>query len=75
MPVMAQKLGREAARPELGAMPVQLRSGYRGLEWRLRCGYWRLEMRLGLVSGYGNASGPESGPEFWEGAPPPLQLF
>ena len=36
-------------------------------------GYWRLEMRLGLVLGYGTAFGVESGPECWGGrAPPPL---
>ena len=36
-------------------------------------GYWRLEMRLGLVLGYGNAFRVESGPECWrgEGVPPP----
>ena len=34
-------------------------------------GYWRLEMRLGLVLGYGNACGVESGPECWGGEPPP----
>ena len=30
-------------------------------------GYWRLEMRLGLLLGYGNAFGVESGPECWGG--------
>ena len=35
-------------------------------------GFWRLEMRLGRVLGYGNAFGVESGPECWgEGVPPP----
>ena len=40
---------------------------------RLGGGYWRLEMRLGLMLGYGNAFGVESGPECWggEGYPPP----
>ena len=40
-------------------------------------GYWRLEMRLGLVLGYGNAFGVESGPECWGGGgnPPPLQAI
>ena len=40
---------------------------------RLGGGYWRLEMRLGLVLGYGKAFGVDSGP--WGGgrglAPPP----
>ena len=30
---------------------------------RLEGGYWRLEMRLGLVLRYGDAFGVESGPE------------
>ena len=41
-------------------------------------GYWRLEMRLGLVLGYGNAFGVESGPECWGRGgypPPPLKRF
>ena len=44
---------------------------------RLGGGYWRLEMRLGLVLGYGNAFGVESGPECWGGGgyPPPLQAI
>ena len=38
-------------------------------------GFWRLEMRLGLVLGDGNAFGVESGPECWgEGVPPPPPL-
>ena len=38
---------------------------------RLGGGYWRLELRLGLVSGYGNAFGVESGQECWgEGGTP-----
>ena len=42
---------------------------------RLEGGYWRLEMRLGLVLGYGNAFGVESGLECWGGGaypPPPV---
>ena len=43
---------------------------------RLGGGYWRLEMRLGLVLGYGNAFGVESGPECWGGGGnPPLQAI
>ena len=40
-------------------------------------GYWRLEMRLGLMLGYGNAFGGESGPECWggRGTPPPFKRF
>ena len=40
-------------------------------------GYWRLEMRLGLVLGYGDAFGVESGPECWGGGgyPPPFKQF
>ena len=37
---------------------------------RLGGGYWRLEMRLVLVLGYGNAFGVESGPKCWGGGPP-----
>ena len=33
-------------------------------------GYWRLEMRLGLVWGHGNAFGVESGPQSCGGLPP-----
>ena len=41
-------------------------------------GFWRLEMRLGLVLGYGNAFGVESGQ--WGGGrgvtpPPPFKRF
>ena len=44
---------------------------------RLGGGYWRLEMRLGRVSGYGNAFGVESGPKRWGGGgyPPPLEAI
>ena len=46
---------------------------------RLGGGYWRLEMRLGLVLGDGNAFGVESGPECWGGGgcppPPPFKQF
>ena len=44
---------------------------------RLGGGYWRLEMRLGLVLGDGNAFGGESGPECWGGGvpPPPFKQF
>ena len=45
---------------------------------RLGSGYWRLEMRLGLVWGYGDAFGVESGPECWgggEGGPPRFKRF
>ena len=40
-------------------------------------GYWRSQMRLGLVLGCGNASGAESGPGFfWGGNPsPPFQAL
>ena len=41
---------------------------------RLGGGYWRLEMRLALVLGSGNAFGLESGAECWGGrgvTPPP----
>ena len=43
---------------------------------RLGGGHWRLEMRLALVLGSGNAFGLESGPECWggRGAPPPPPL-
>ena len=51
----------------IGAVPERLRSGHGGCEsGRGVGGYWRLEMRLGLVLGYGNAFGVESRPE-WEG--------
>ena len=43
---------------------------------RLAGGYWWLEMRLGLMWGYGNAFGVESGPECWGGGggpPPPFK--
>ena len=42
---------------------------------RLGGGYWRLEMRLGLVLGYGNAFGVELGPEGWGGGgyPSPVE--
>ena len=36
-------------------------------------GYWRLDMRLGLVLGYGNAFGAEWGPECWGVPPPPFK--
>ena len=46
---------------------------------RLGGGYWRLEMRLGLVLGYRDAFGVESGPECWGGGwgdpPPPSSDF
>ena len=45
---------------------------------RLRGGYWPLEMRLGLVWGYRDAFGVESGPECWGGGrgdPPPFKRF
>ena len=44
------------------AVPERLQSGHRGWEsgWG-GGGFWRLEMRLGLVLGYGNAFGVESG--------------
>ena len=49
----------------LGAIPGPLQGGYRGPQKRLGGGYWRLEMRLRLVLGYGNAFGVESGLESW----------
>ena len=45
---------------------------------RLGGGYWRLEMRLGLVWGYRDAFGVESVPECWGGGrgdPRPLQAI
>ena len=44
---------------------------------RLGGGYCRLEMQLGLVLGYGNAFGVESGPECWGGGvpPPPVETI
>ena len=63
----------------IGAVPERLQSGRRGCEsgWGVG-GYWRLEMRLGLVLGYGNAFGVESGQ--WGGGrgvspPPPPQAI
>ena len=67
--------GRWAA----GAVPERLHSGHRGcdrLGLGLGGGFWRLEMRLGLVSGYGNAFRVESGQ--WgggRGVPPPFQAI
>ena len=61
----------------MGAIPQQRQSGYRGLRKRLGGGYWRLEMRLELALGYGNAFGAGSGPERLEGGgtPPPFQTI
>ena len=51
------------------AVPERLPSGHRGCDsgWG---GYWRLEMRLGLGLGYGNAFGGERRPECLGGSPP-----
>ena len=60
----------------------QSRSGCRAVTGDVKAvgggGFWRLEMRLGLVLGYGNALGVESGQ--WGGGeggapPPPLQAI
>ena len=50
-------------RGAIGGIPERVQSGHRALGG----GYWRLEMRLGPVLGYGTAFGVESGPECWEG--------
>ena len=67
---------RLKGRGGIGAVPERLQSGHRGCEsgWGVG-GYWRLEMRLGLVLGYGNAFGVGSGQ--WGGGspPPPLQAI
>ena len=47
----------------IGAVPERLQSGHGGCESGWWGGYWRLERRLGLVLGDGNAFGVESGPE------------
>ena len=47
-----------------------------GMGKRLCGGYWRLEMRLGLVLEYGNATfGGESGPECWGGGGGPVEAI
>ena len=56
-----------------GAVPERLPRGHSGWDSGRGGGYWQLEMRLGLVLGYGNAFGVESRPECWrEGGYPPL---
>ena len=54
-----------------------LPSGYGAVTVRKRLGggYRRLEMRLGLVLGYGNAFGVASGPECYGVLPTPLQAI
>ena len=59
-------------RGAIGAVPERLQSGHRRCESGWGGGYWRLEMRLGLVLGYGNAFGVKL--VQWgrgEGVPPP----
>ena len=46
-------------------------SGHRGCDSGRGGGYWRLEMRLGLLLRYGNAFGVEARPECWGEPPPP----
>ena len=54
-------------RGAIGAAPERLQNGHRGCESGLGGGgFWRLEMRLWLVLGYGNAFGVGSGLE-WGG--------
>ena len=54
----------------IGAVPERLQSGHGDLK-AVGGGYWRLEIRLGRVGGYGNAFGVESGPQSWRRVPPP----
>ena len=56
----------------MGAVPERLQSGHGGCEsgWG-GGGFWRLEKRLGLALGYGNAFGAES-VQWGGGYPPPL---
>ena len=63
-----------------GAPSGQSQSGWRAVTGYLKAvgggGYWRLEMRLGLVLGYGNAFGGKS--VQWQGGgeyPPPFKRF
>ena len=54
----------------IGAVPERVQSGHGGCESGCGGGFWRLEMRLGLVLGYENAFGVES-VQWGRGEPPP----
>ena len=64
-------------RGAIGTVPERLQSGHKGCQsgWGVG-GFWRLEMRLVLVLGYGNAFGVDQGSgEGGGGYPPPLQAI